>query len=58
VNFAFWGFCEVRLYLILGIMGTEVALDFARWHYTDGRLEGAGCPSHGVCTSGGLWGLS
>jgi hypothetical protein len=51
-------FYEIRLYLILGNMGTEVEPDFARWHYTDGRPEGVGCSSHGVCTSGGLWGLS
>jgi hypothetical protein len=49
---------ELLLYRILGNLGTEVAPDFARWHHTDGRPEGAGCPSHGVCTRGGLWGLS
>ena len=51
-------FSEVRLNGVLGNLGTEAALDFARWHHTDRRPEGVGCSSHGVCTRGGLWGLS
>ncbi len=51
-------FSELRHNRILGNLGTEVALDFARGHHTDRRPEGVGCSSHGVCTRGGLWGLS
>jgi len=57
-NFVETEFYEVRLYRILGNLGMEVAPDFARWHYTDGCLEGGRCSSYGVCTRGGLWGLS
>ena len=41
---------ELPIPEILGNSGAEVASDFTRWHHTDGRPEGVGCSSHGVCT--------